>query len=316
MYHPTTRLLSILELLQSRGEMTGSELAQALEVEERSVRRYVMMLRDMGIPIDAERGRYGGYSLRPGFRLPPLMFSSDEITAVVMGLMLAREFSPAAFPALESASAKIQRVLPGELRQRADALRATLALNHVRAGARVMPDAKINSISLAIHVSKCLDMAYVSAGGDESRRTVAPYALVLHGTAWYMPAFCHWRRDMRVFRVDRIRALSLSERPFERPTDFDGVKFVLNALARMPGTYAFEVLLHSPIGTVRELVAPDMAILEDRGASTLMRCYSDDPHWLARYLARLEMPFTVVETEELRAALRALADEILENVSR
>ncbi|MCC7206355.1 MAG: YafY family transcriptional regulator [Anaerolineae bacterium] len=316
MYHPTTRLLTILELLQARGEMTGRELAQILEVEPRSVRRYVMMLRDMGIPIDAERGKYGGYALRPGFRLPPLMFNADEITAVVMGLTLARDFSPTPIPALESASAKIERVLPAELRPRVEALRGALALSDVRPGAPLMPDARMNLITQAIHAGRCLDLTYTASSGDESRRTVAPYGLVLHGRTWYMPAYCHMRGDKRVFRVDRIRAVSLTEQPFERPAAFDAAAFVVNGLAHMPGTHCFEVVLHAPLSTVREYVAPDLAILEAHTDGTRMCCYTDDPHWLARYLARLEMPFTVLETEQLRAALRVLAGDILDNANR
>ena len=69
MYHPTTRLLAVLELLQSRGRIGGGELARRLEVDERTVRRYVTMLRDLGIPVEAELGRYGAYRLRPGFKL-------------------------------------------------------------------------------------------------------------------------------------------------------------------------------------------------------------------------------------------------------
>jgi len=88
MYNPATRLLTLLELLQSQPDLTGKELAQRLEVDARSVRRYVMMLQDMGIPIEAERGRYGGYHLRPGFKLPPLMFTEDEGLAVIFGLLI------------------------------------------------------------------------------------------------------------------------------------------------------------------------------------------------------------------------------------
>src|SRR5689334_5691765 len=115
MYNPTLRLLSILELLQSRGEVSGQELSRLVEVDERSIRRYIMLLRDMGIPIEAERGRGGGYALQPGFRLPPLMFNADEITAVTIGLMLMRELGSASALAIESATAKIERVLPADL---------------------------------------------------------------------------------------------------------------------------------------------------------------------------------------------------------
>ena len=129
MYNPTTRLLTILELLQSRGQISAQELAQTLEVEERSVRRYVTMLRDIGIPIESERGRYGGYALRPGYRLPPLMFNHEEILAVTVGLLLMRELGSVSPLAVDSATAKIERVLPEEVQQRSQALRHFLALD-------------------------------------------------------------------------------------------------------------------------------------------------------------------------------------------
>src|SRR5689334_12250723 len=139
MYNPTMRLLIILELLQSRAEVSGLELAQKLEVEERSIRRYIMMLRDLGIPIEGERGRHGGYSLRPGFRLPPLMFNKDEITAVMMGLMLMQELGTGANLAVESAIAKIHRVLPAELRTSAEALANSLIFDDVSKGIDKIP---------------------------------------------------------------------------------------------------------------------------------------------------------------------------------
>lgn len=90
MYNPTTRLLTILELLQLYPVLSGVELAQRLEVDGRTVRRYVTMLQDMGIPVEAVRGRDGGYRLRPGFKLPPMMFTQHEALALALGLLLAR----------------------------------------------------------------------------------------------------------------------------------------------------------------------------------------------------------------------------------
>ncbi|HEU5089089.1 MAG TPA: HTH domain-containing protein, partial [Roseiflexaceae bacterium] len=113
MYHPTTRLLTILELLQTYATMSGAALARRLEVEPRSVRRYITMLQDMGIPIEAVRGPGGGYQLRPGFKLPPLLFSEEEATAIVLGLLSASWLAlgqPSV--AVEGALAKVMRVLP------------------------------------------------------------------------------------------------------------------------------------------------------------------------------------------------------------
>src|SRR5436190_11570694 len=112
MYFPTTRVLTVLELLQSRAKISGPELAERLEVNTRTVRRYITMLQDLGIPVEAERGRHGSYRLRPGFKLPPLMFTEDEALSLTLGLLVARRLgltsAVAAVPAVESAIAKIE----------------------------------------------------------------------------------------------------------------------------------------------------------------------------------------------------------------
>jgi predicted DNA-binding transcriptional regulator YafY len=129
MYHPTTRVLTVLELLQSQGHVTGPDLAERLEVNVRTARRYVTMLQDLGIPVEAERGRHGGYRLRPGFKLPPLMLTDEEALAVTLGLLLARRMGmTATAPASEGALAKIERVLPDALREQVQAVQQMLAM--------------------------------------------------------------------------------------------------------------------------------------------------------------------------------------------
>src|ERR1700759_2138900 len=119
MYHPTTRVLTVLEMLQSHASMSGKELAERLEVDGRTVRRYVTMLQDLGIPIEAERGRYGAYRLRPGYKLPPLMFTPEEALASTLGLLAARKLGLTAPAAdVEGAIAKLERVLPLSLRDK------------------------------------------------------------------------------------------------------------------------------------------------------------------------------------------------------
>jgi predicted DNA-binding transcriptional regulator YafY len=315
MYNPTTRLLTILELLQSRGEMTGQEIAQVLEVEERSVRRYIMLLRDIGIPVEGERGRYGGYRLRPSYRMPPLMFNAEEINVVVLGLMLLREFGYGSQAAVESTQAKIERVLPEELRQRTDAIRQSLLLSHVQLGTYNISNEQITVFSLAIHERQCLQIQYVSGDGDVTERMIAPYGLVLHSRTWYVPAYCYLRGEPRLFRLDRIRSATPVNQRFEMPADFDATAFMLAQLAQMRGMYKFEVMIHAPIEIVREEIPPHIAALEAVGAETLMQCYSDDPHWFAIYLTRIDMPFTVRGPDELREAVRVLAERLLESIA-
>jgi biotin operon repressor len=127
--HPTTRVLAMLELLQARHQLSGAELAAGLGVDQRTIRRYALRLADLGIPVTAERGRYGGYRLLPGYRLPPLMLTDDEAAAVMIGLLAAERLGqPVA--GMSTALAKIQRVLPTALAERVAALRQTLGFTH------------------------------------------------------------------------------------------------------------------------------------------------------------------------------------------
>ncbi len=137
MSKPTVRVLALLELLQSNGQLSGSELARRLEVDGRTLRRYIVALEELGIPISAERGRHGGYRLVAGFKLPPLMFSAEETLAVSLGLLAVRSLGLGESElALESAQAKLSRVMPVALRRRLVALRETASLDLARARAR------------------------------------------------------------------------------------------------------------------------------------------------------------------------------------
>lgn len=315
MYNPTLRLLTVLEMLQSRAEVSGLELAQTLEVDARSVRRYIMMLRAMGIPVEGERGRHGGYSLRPGFKLPPLMFTADEITAVKMSLMLMREVGAAPVQAVESAVAKIERALTDELRVITGALQYAIKLDEFLPGTRAVTSEFLVVLSRAVYEGATLDIVYRSGERESSKRAIDPYGLVLHAHAWYVPAFCHLRRELRVFRLDRIKLAANNGRLFTKPVGFDAKAFVLESLARVFGGNPFEVLLHIPLATAQELISPALAILQPTGEETLMQCYTDDADWFARYLVSSHIPFTVIENDDLRDAIKALAHELLEAVT-
>lgn len=130
MAHPAARVLSVLELLQSQRQMSGAELARRLGVDGRTLRRYIMVLEDLGIPIIAERGRHGGYGLVAGFRLPPMMFTDDEALALSVGLLAARSLGLAqGASAVASAQAKLERVMPANLRRRVRAVDETVTLD-------------------------------------------------------------------------------------------------------------------------------------------------------------------------------------------
>ncbi len=128
-YSPVTRLLTMLDLLQSRPGVTAAQLAERLGVEPRSVRRYITMLENLDIPVEAVRGRYGGYRLRPGFKLPPLMWTEEEAVAVTLGLQAIRQIGLSqTIPTIEHALAKVERVLPQALREQVQAVQETVVV--------------------------------------------------------------------------------------------------------------------------------------------------------------------------------------------
>lgn len=311
MDHPTTRVLAALELLQSRQRLGGAELAERLAVDGRTVRRYITILQDLGIPVEAERGRYGGYRLRPGFKLPPLMFSDDEAQAVVLGLLAARQLGlTAAAPAVEGALAKLGRVLPAALRVEVQAVQDALALDLPPADAPPAGDT-VRTFSLAAQARQPVWLRYRSgADAAVTERLFDPYGVVYRAGRWYTVGYCHLRADLRTFRLDRVLAAELRDGSFLRPPGFDSLAFLLETLVAMPGAWAVEVLLETTLGEARRRVSPALAALTEEPGGVLLRCYVQDLPWLARYLAGLPWPFVVRQPPELRAALRDLAADI------
>src|SRR5262245_35200219 len=174
-YPPTTRLLTVLGLLQARGRLQAAELAERLEVDQRSVRRYVTMLQDLGVPVVGERGRHGGYRLRPGFKLPPLMLTDDEALAVTLGLLAVRRLGlAAAAPAVEGALAKIERVLPAVVSEQVQAIQETLAFD-LPPVETTPTAATIRAFSTAASQRRRLRIGYRSVGGVGTERRVDPY---------------------------------------------------------------------------------------------------------------------------------------------
>src|SRR5436309_15460685 len=188
MYFPTTRVLTVLELLQSHQRLSGPDIAERLEVNPRTVRRYITMLQDLGIPIEAERGRYGNYRLMRGFKLPPLMLTEDEALALTLGLLAAKRLGlTIAAPAVEGALAKIDRVLPEALRDRVQAVQETLVLDSISTESyRSSPESTVVlALSIATQQEKRIWMRYQSGQAAETERAVDSYGLIFYGGLCY-----------------------------------------------------------------------------------------------------------------------------------
>lgn len=314
MYSPSTRLLTILELLQARERVSGPELAARLEVSPRSVRRYITMLQDMGIPVEGERGRYGRYRLRPGYKLPPLMFSDDEALALTVGLLLVRRSGELVDAATtEGALAKLDRVLPEAVRQQVTALQEALVLEvpAVLEPRTRLIIGKIAVLSRGVRERRRVWLSYLGKAGRASERELEPYAVVQRGNLWNVVGYCLLRQDVRIFRVDRIDRVTLRDETFSPPEPFDALEYINCAFATIPASYTAEVLLKTDLETARRDVFPAMATLSPHPEGVLMRCTTDNLRWLARTLSGFSFDWQVQSPVELTTALREHAAAIV-----
>ena len=222
MARPTARVLALLEILQTGGTHTAAELAARLGVDERTARRYVEHLVDLDVPVWAERGRYGGFRLAPGFRMPPLMLTHDEALAVLLGLVVAGRSGlvPSAGTATESAAAKVRRVLPQRLGARLEALLETVGFTAPSRRASQAETDVLLAVAEAARDRHAVAVTYRSADGRQSERIVEPYGVVAHSGRWYVTGADSGSGEERTFRLDRIgrlRPLPLPPSPFPTP---------------------------------------------------------------------------------------------------
>jgi predicted DNA-binding transcriptional regulator YafY len=313
MYHPTTRVLTVLELLQAHPGLSGAELARRLEVDRRTIRRYVVMLQDLGIPVEAERGRYGGYRLRPGFKLPPLMLTEDEALAVTLGLLAARRIGlAAAAPAVEGALAKLERVLPAAVGERVRTVQETLGFTLEPPAPSLADTTTLLALSAAAQQGRRVRLGYRSFRGEETERSLDPYGVVFHAGRWYAVGHDHLRGEVRVFRLDRVLRAEPLDVTFERPPGFDSTAHFLEALPNVPWPWAVEVLLETKLEDVRRQIPPGRAPLRQTPEGVVLATRDEDLDVTARFLVGLGCPFVVRQPPELRDSLRRLAGELAE----
>jgi predicted DNA-binding transcriptional regulator YafY len=307
MYSPTTRLLTILELLQSYKQMSGAEMARRLEVDGRTIRRYIVMLQDMGIPVEAERGPYGAYQLQRGYKLPPLMFTDSEAVALTLGLIAIREFHfPVDVAAVEGALAKTERVMPENLLQQVRGLQEAITFNV--APPPVLPQMDyIAMLSSAVQQRRQVHLHYQSWSGEDTERDFDPYGIVFNEGYWYTAGYCHLRQDLRTFRLDRITALQPLQWPFERPEAFDALGYVLDSLALLPGSDQIEVLLETTIERAREIFPPFMGRVEQAENGVIFRRSMAQMEWIAHLLLNVDFPVHIIQPDTLKDMIRTMA---------
>ena len=312
MYYSTSRVLAVLDLLQTHGRMRGEEIAARLEVDVRTVRRYALILRERGIPVEMKRGRHGGYSLPAGYR-QPLALTKEEALALTYGLLGGGQ-QALGLDERDAARTlrKVTRVLPSATRDLIGALdgAVTFATPQSPNATGAAPEC----LDLLVHA---IQDAPSPASSSIARRrasaasaTVDPYQVVYRAGRWYLVGYCHLRADLRVFRLDHIQHARALDETFT-PQAVDAVAAVERAIAQTPWRWEFAVLAEAPVETLRSRMPSTLATFDPReDGMVLLRGYADDLDILAWTLAGLRCPLVILRPDELRDAFRALADRL------
>jgi predicted DNA-binding transcriptional regulator YafY len=311
---PTNRVLALLELLQNADELVGAELARQLDVDSRTLRRYIARLQDMGVPVESVRGRYGAYRLLPGSKLPPLLFTDREAVAVSVGLLFARQLGLADTVAgAHSAQAKLERVMPPVLRGKLRAVSNAVQLELSQPVATLHSESLLE-MSAAAQDRYRVRLCYQAANSEVSEREFDCYGLAWRSGRWYAVGHCHLRAGLRSFRLDRILSVTPLTVSFLTPFDFDAVRHLALGLATMPRKHAIVVRLKTSLATAQAELFEAIGVFRPVEDSVMLYSQADDLPWFARQLARVAFDFEVLQPFELREAIEDCARRLLAQV--
>lgn len=307
MQDPLTRILTTLEILQAHDQVAGAELARRLEVDLRTVQRYILRLRDLNIPIQASPGVGGSYRLRPGFRLPPLLLTNDEAFALSLGLRALRQIGLEAFaPSTEGALAKLGRVLPVALRDSLHALEDVVAFER-NAWIVPTPAANLVTAASAIQARQRLQFSYISHQGTPSRREIEPFAVLHTDDRWYLVGHCLDRAAIRTFRLDRVTDLQPTPTTFRPPADFNASRYLAEHLPFLQSDFQIDLWIDLPLEQARQSFALWRVAMHRQGEGTRLQCGRDNLDFFAAMLLSTRRRIVVHTPPALRDTFHALA---------
>lgn len=311
----TSRVLRLLELLQSAETRTVSELADRLEVNERTVRRYVQQLIDLDIPVESLRGRYGGYRIAAGLRVPPLMLDDDEAVVVVLALIQARSSTEGETTASQTALAKIRRSLPAATSRRLEGLLGSSVEAAPEGGDP--PNAGILlTVAEAVKERAPLDLRYRNAAEVPSRRTVHPLDLIARSGRWYLVGVDVELAEERTFRIDRIRTARRLPGTFTVPSRSpDAVARLVDGFVHAERRWRVVLRMDAERARIRAHLPESVAtlhLLED-GPGFRVEINAERLDWLPGVIAAIDVDTIIEQPDELRAHVRRLAERLLRN---
>ncbi len=309
----SARMLRLLSLLQTHRYWPGEELADRLEVSGRTLRRDIDRLRELGYVVDAARGVAGGYQLRAGGQLPPLLLEDEEAVAIAVGL---RSAAAGTVGGMEETSVqaltKVISLMPPRLRRRMDALKSQTEAPGPWAGAPVIDAGVLTTLAQACRDDEPLKFDYTAREAETTHRWVEPHRLVSLGRRWYLVAYDRDRQDWRSFRVDRMAdpvATGQRFRPRELPAD-DALSFVQAGFKQIPQRYAVRVRFEVPAEVVRAFVGRWAEVEPAGDTACLMTMNTDTLDWPMMVLANIDAEFRIEQPAELVELVTRAADRM------
>ena len=298
----STRMLQLLSLLQTHRYWPGHELAGRLEVSDRTLRRDVDRLRNLGYPVHASRGAAGGYQLQAGAAMPPLLLDDEEAVAIVVGLQAAAGGMVEGIEEVSvRAMSKVTQVMPPRLRRRVDALAAYAVPAVWSSNGPTVDSDVLTTLALACRDDERVGFGYHTRAGDDMARSVEPHRLVSVGRRWYLVGYDLTRHDWRSFRLDRMSEVvttGVRFRQRELPGG-DAAEFVKGGLRNLPQAHDVSVLVHTDADAVRRRVSRWGQVEELGEKRCRLTMQVDDLAWTMFVLAGLEAPFDIEGPTEL-----------------
>ena len=307
MANTSSRMLRLLALLETHRYWPGTELADRLQVSQRTLRRDIDRLRELGYPVRAQRGVTGGYQLAAGAALPPLVLDDEEAVALAVGLQAAAESAVEGIAESSvRALAKVVQVMPARLRRRVEALR-TMTVPAGWGGARVSVDPGVlTSVAVACRDTERLRFGYTAANGQRTARHVEPHRLVSLGRRWYLVGYDLDRHDWRSYRIDRLARPEVTGarfRPRELPAA-DAAAFVRAGIGSVSAVYDVEVLIEAPAAAVRERIGRWSTVEGAGPGRCRIRMTADSLDWPTMALGAVGADFEVLSPPELAEHVR------------
>ncbi|MGA9748052.1 MAG: YafY family protein [Nocardioides sp.] len=310
----SSRMLQLLSLLQTHRHWSGSDLAERLEVSERTLRRDVDRLRELGYPVDAVRGVAGGYQLQAGAALPPLLLDDEEAVAIAVGLRAAAGGMVEGIAETSvRALGKLVQVMPPRLRRRVDALQDYTVPVSFSGGPSV--DATVlTALAMACRDDERLRFDYSPRDGEAMRRHVEPHRLVSLGRRWYLVAYDLSRHDWRSFRVDRLSdpegtGATFRQRELPAPHTGNAASYVQAGIRSIPQQHDVSVRIEAPASSVAQVVRSWGSVQSLDASSCRLQMQVDDLGWPVMVLASVGAPFEVENPPALLEEVRRVATQ-------